>query len=530
MMSPLHQAALNHPDAIAIESSHKAVNPSITTGNKTCNNTCPTTRVSYAQLSGLVHCVVQQLQSQGVKHGDIVACVSHNNIDMICLYWACIDAGWIFLPLSPRLADVQINQLIKRFDLQWLWTDNVSRKTAIEIAYWLDIELPQKVDQLSNQAVEVSPHQASNIILTSGSSGTPKAAVHCLTNHLSSAKGAATFIALAPSDAWLLSLPLFHIGGLAIIHRCTLAGACIVLRDPALTLAEQLTSSHITHVSLVPTQAIQILQQHPAAFTNVSALLLGGGAIEPALIDALQHLHINAYTSYGMTEMSSQITTAKANLLGHHGCPLPSRQLRLKDGVIWVKGECLFLGYLTDQGLSLPLDDQGWFCTHDKGLLDPEGQLSILGRMDNMFICGGENIHPEQLEAVLLTHPNVAQAIVFALDDTIFGHLPAAIIDYCVADNSTNAIELETVNANPVDFETVNMEAVDLNTVDLRAIDVDNINLQLSQLVESTLARFKRPRQFFGWPKDVVTSGLKVPRKSIINAIQTQIDAAKIAP
>ena len=178
----------------------------------------------------------------------------------------------------------------------------------------------------------------------------------------------------------------------------------------------------------------------------------------------------------------------------------------------------------------MPLDDQGWFCTHDKGLLDPEGQLSILGRMDNMFICGGENIHPEQLEAVLLTHPNVAQAIVFALDDTIFGHLPAAIIDYCVADNSTNAIELETVNANSVDFETVNMEAVDLKTVDLRAIDVDNINLQLSQLVESTLARFKRPRQFFGWPKDVVTSGLKVPRKSIINAIQTQIDAAKIAP
>jgi len=137
-----------------------------------------------------------------------------------------------------------------------------------------------------------------------------------------------------------------------------------------------------------------------------------------------------------------------------------------------------------------------------------------LGRMDNMFICGGENIHPEQLEAVLLTHPNVAQAIVFAIDDIIFGHLPAAIIDYCVADNNTNAIGLETVNA----------KAADLN-----GVNIDNINLQLSQLVESTLARFKRPRQFFGWPKDIVSSGLKVPRKSIINAIQTQIDAAKTA-
>jgi len=505
IMSPLHQAALNHPDATAIETTPAGVTRS---------------RISYAHLSALVSHVVQQLRAQGIKQGDIVACVSHNNIEMICLYWACIDAGWILLPLSPRFADMQINQLIKRFNLQWLWTDTPARKTGIKIAHWLDIGL-QDVDPAASEPAScdpatVSAHQASNIILTSGSSGKPKAAVHCLMNHIASAKGATSFIPLQATDAWLLSLPLFHIGGLAIIHRCTLAGARIVLRDLALTLAEQLTGSHITHVSLVPTQAIQIIQQHPAAFTKVSALLLGGGVIEPAFIEALQHLRINAYTSYGMTEMSSQITTAKANLLGHHGRTLPSRQLRLKDGVIWVKGECLFLGYLTDQGLSLPLDEQGWFCTHDKGQLDPEGQLSILGRMDNMFICGGENIHPEQLEAVLSTHPNVAQVIVFAIADPIFGHLPAAIIDYCIAD-STNEIGLDTVHP-----QTVNIE-----TVDLKGVDVDNINLQLSQLVGSTLARFKRPRQFFPWPKDIVCSGLKVPRKSIINAIQTQIDAAK---
>ncbi|MGX9463292.1 o-succinylbenzoate--CoA ligase [Shewanella sp. A14] len=472
MMSPLHQTALSHPDAIAIKTVNKHI------------DTC----ISYAHLSDLVRHVVKQLQSQGVQHGDIVACVSHNNIEMICLYWACIDAGWIFLPLSPRFADVQINQLIQRFDLQWLWTDNPSKQNGIDVAHWLDITLPQRPEVSTPQTLEVSPYQASNIILTSGSSGMPKAAVHCLMNHVSSAKGAATFITLSATDAWLLSLPLFHIGGLAIIHRCTSAGACIVLRDQTRTLAEQLTSNHITHVSLVPTQAIQILQQHPAAFANINAVLLGGGVIEPALIEALQHQHINAYTSYGMTEMSSQITTAKANLSGHHGVPLPSRQLTLKDGVIWVKGDCLFMGYLTDKGLSLPLDEQGWFCTNDKGVLDPNGQLHILGRVDNMFICGGENIHPEQLEAVLLTHPNVAQAIVFAIADTTFGYLPAAIIDYSA--NTTETVDIETVN------------------------------VQLCQLVESTLARFKRPRQFYSWPKNIVASGLKIPRKSIIKAIQ----------
>ncbi|MGK0409685.1 MAG: O-succinylbenzoic acid--CoA ligase [Shewanella psychromarinicola] len=508
MMSPLHQAALTTPDAIAIETSHDGVN--------TSTNSHVNSRINYARLSGLVRHVVQQLQSQGVKHGDIVACVSHNNIEMICLYWACVDAGWIFLPLSPRFADVQINQLIKRFALQWLWTDTPSKKTTIKINHWLDIDLPQNVPQAASSVTNIPAHQASNIILTSGSSGTPKAAMHCLINHVSSAKGAATSIPLTTTDAWLLSLPLFHIGGLAIIHRCTLAGACIVLRNPSQSLAEQLRGSSITHVSLVPTQAIQILQQQPEAFSHISALLLGGGVIESALIEELQHLHINAYTSYGMTEMSSQITTAKANLSGHHGRPLPSRQLSLKEGVIWVKGECLFLGYLTENGLTLPVDEQEWFCTHDKGQLDSEGQLSILGRMDNMFICGGENIHPEQLEAVLLSHPNIAQAIVFPIDDATFGHLPAAIIDYCAVDNR-----------HGVDAEHI--AAFDAKNIEVEAIDIDAINLQLSQLVESTLARFKRPRQFFMWPKEVISGGLKVPRKSIISAILTQIAASKKA-
>ncbi|MCT8988530.1 hypothetical protein N4T56_21355 [Shewanella sp. KJ10-1] len=109
-----------------------------------------------------------------------------------------------------------------------------------------------------------------------------------------------------------------------------------------------------------------------------------------------------------------------------------------------------------------------------------------------MFICGGENVHPEQLEAVLMTHPNVAQAIVFAMPDSIFGHLPAAIIDY--VDNNGD--------------ELVGSAGINL------------INVQLSELIEQKLARFMRPRQYFSWPKQVVSSGIKAPRKLIIAAVQ----------
>ncbi|MGI2170156.1 o-succinylbenzoate--CoA ligase [Shewanella sp. MF05960] len=466
MISPLHQTALKTPNAIAIEDGHDTY--------------------TYATLSAMVSNLTQSLQAQHIGRGDIVACLSQNNLEMICLYWACIDAGWVFLPLSPRLSNQQITQLIDTYQIQWLWTDSPSRQIDIKVAHWLNVSLCIQTNP-SPTTVKISPHIASNIILTSGSSGTPKAAVHCLLNHMTSAQGSASYIPLKMNDSWLLSLPLFHIGGLAILHRCTLAGACIALRNSAMSLAEQLQQSDITHVSLVPTQALQILAQQPQVLTHVKALLLGGGMIEPQLISTLNAHNIKAYTSYGMTEMSSQITTAKANLAGHHGRPLPARQLKLVDGIIWVKGECLFLGYLTPQGISLPVDHQGWFCTQDKGQLNDKGQLMISGRIDNMFICGGENVHPEQIEAVLMTHPNVAQAIVFAMPDPIFGYLPAAIIDY-----------------------------VDEH-------DTEQVNAQLSELIEQKLARFMRPRQYFGWPKQVISSGIKAPRKLIIAAIQQSV-------
>ena len=114
---------------------------------------------------------------------------------------------------------------------------------------------------------------------------------------------------------------------------------------------------------------------------------------------------------------------------------------------------------------------------------------------------------------MLLSHPNVAQAIVFAVTDATFGHLPGAIIDYCAVDNSHNVGSNHNLHCDHHKM----------------AIDIDVVNLQLSQLVESTLARFKRPRQFFVWPQNVVSSGLKVPRKSIIAAIQPQISASKTA-
>ncbi|GAA0792800.1 MULTISPECIES: o-succinylbenzoate--CoA ligase [Pseudomonadati] len=487
MLSPVQQTALQSPNNTAVLLEGKLI--------------------TYASWAAQISALSENLQQQGVTPGVIIAAViptsvsatttsNHNlaqqTFAIMTLYWACVEIGAIFFPINGRFSDSQIEQLIKRFQIHFIWqpSEIVSREFRpglIDLAHKVTANRQLDKSQRVCAAQKVNPHKPVNIILTSGSSGTPKAAVHALINHIASAQGSSRYIPLQHNDRWLLSLPLFHIGGLAIVNRCALAAAAIVIKSNQMTLAQQLKDEAITHVSMVPTQALQILQQAPQALSALKALLLGGGVIEAGLIEALAQKKVNTYTSYGMTEMSSQITTAKANLQHHLGRPLPNRQLKLVDDVIWVKGECLFQGYLNINAqqqyqLDLPIDDQGWFCTQDRGQFNEKGQLILLGRVDNMFICGGENIQPEEIESVLLKHPLVSKALVFGLADNIFGLLPAAIIEYKQA-------EL------PV-----------------------NIEHQLTQLVIQQLASFKRPRHFYAWP-NITMDGLKVNRKRVISEV-----------
>ncbi|WP_242620365.1 o-succinylbenzoate--CoA ligase [Shewanella maritima] len=516
--SPLHQTAKQWPLNCAVkwlqrsagESDGSADATSLNSDqqNLSANSNRPgrCQSINYQTLSLLVHKVAAQLTVLGAKQGDIIAAVSSNNLEQIVLFWACVDTGCIFMPISARFADSKIAELITEHEIKLVYCENAQRQSCLdkhvqvtwfmpEFSAGLNPETKVSANRTSNNANSISPkindfdpQRPTNIVLTSGSSGKPKSALHSLANHIYSADGARETIALSDEDTWLLSLPLFHIGGLAIINRCALSGSAVMLQHGEHSIEQHIVAGKVTHLSLVTAQARSLLfetdsKTQQQSLTSIKAMLLGGGAITDDIIQACLANNIQAYTSYGMTEMSSQITTASANTLGHHGAPLKYRQLEIRDGVIWVKGECLFLGYWSKQGLHCPVDDNGWFNTKDKGYLNEHGQLSISGRADNMFICGGENIQPEEIEAVLVAHPNVRQAIVFGIKDTKFGLLPAAIIDYV-------NIQLQS-----------------------------STDEELAQSVSNKLARFKRPRQFYPWPNNVASSGLKVARKQVVAAV-----------
>lgn len=265
------------------------------------------------------------------------------------------------------------------------------------------------------------------LLFTSGSSAQPKIASLALRSLLRSAEGSCTALGLTCTDRWLLSLPLFHVGGIGILLRCILARAAVVLS--ALPIATALGRHAITHVSLVPTQLHRLL--HTAVPSPPKAILLSGAPIPPPLFARALSLGLNIYPGYGLTEMSSQVTMDSPSCTLTAGRTLPYRELSLHaNGEILVRGEVLFDGYWEPtQPLLRPLTRDGWFATGDLGQWNAEGKLLLQGRRDNLFISGGENIQPEEIERALCTIPGISEAIVVPLPDEEFGARPVAFVE-----------------------------------------------------------------------------------------------------
>jgi len=293
--------------------------------------------------------------------------------------------------------------------------------------------LPDAVST-GGEGPSLDPDRPATILHTSGTSGTPKAALHTWVNHLYSAKGANANMPLREGDRWLLSLPLYHVGGLAPLVRCAIAGAAVVLPSSEQTLAENLRRGDVTYLSLVPTQFRRLLDaiEGPPP-SSLRGVLLGGGPIPSVLVQRAQARRWPVLASYGCTEMASQVTTTALGTMGSAlesaGRRLPHRRLRIDDGEIQVAGRPLFEGYVTADGVADSRTEDGWYPTGDRGRIDAAGRLHVLGRMDRMFVSGGENVQPEEIEEVLQQVSGVERAVVVSVSDPDYGARPVAFVD-----------------------------------------------------------------------------------------------------
>lgn len=305
-------------------------------------------------------------------------------------------------------------------------------------------ELPQRLAMLLQQAG--LPGHAELLIATSGSTGEPKSVMLSAANLEAAVQASRSRIPLEPGDIWLACLPLQHIGGIAIFYRCTEAGAAMLLHedfDAAHVLAA-MQRHGVTHVSLVPAMLARLLDAGPPP-ASLKYALVGGGPLSANLAWRAHQAGWPICPTYGMSETTSQVATLAAFppdwREGMVGPPLPGVSVEIVDeiglptkgeGRIRVRGPSVMLGYANaarEAGHGL-LD--GWFVSGDRGCFDERGNLVVLGRHDDMLVSGGVNVHPAEVEGLLLACPDVNDVAVTAVNDEVWGDRITALV---VGDN-----------------------------------------------------------------------------------------------
>lgn len=395
----------------------------------------------FSDLDEMASRSARNLKQAGVRAGDRVALLLDTSWTAIAVLFGCWRIGATACPLNTRLPREAVEAQLRRISARFLIGRRADPRCqdAVDGVRLLepdDLLIYREAAEDEKPGWPLQLFAPATILFTSGSSGSPKPAEHSIANHYYSARGANQNIRLSSRDCWLLALPLYHVSGLGIVFRCMLAGATIAIPEVGESIERAQERYGVTHLSLVPTQLYRLLNGAtvPASFSRVKAILLGGAPTPPGLLARALERRWPVYTTYGLTEMSSQVcTTSPLSPPGKRmtsGRLLRHRELRLaEDGEILVRGETLFNGYLDEQGGIDPARDaDGWFATGDIGQLDADGYLIVLGRKDNMFISGGENIHPEEIEGLLNSMPEIEEAAVVPRPDPEFGARPVAFV------------------------------------------------------------------------------------------------------
>lgn len=403
----------------------------------------PSRQWTYLELDHWTDQIAHNADEIGIKKGDRVLLWAEPSPRTIATFFGLMRAGCIVAPLSTRLAADQILPMARKIGAHHLFADThfadrAPQGEALQIHNIPQSPVPSELSPLKSAFHEIDLEQDATIIFTSGSTREPKAALHTFGCHYYNALGSNQNIHIEQGDRWLLSLPIFHVAGIALMMRAFLAGATVALPDPQMTLEQAIFTLQPTHLSLVPTQLLRLLDHSEAMqqqLQSCRAILLGGSAIPVTLLERAAAQKLPIFTSYGSTEMASQITTTRPqdglDAWRTAGQLLPFREIKLApDQEIWVRGQTRFRGYLSAQGLEMPFDQDGWFPMGDLGRWDEQGRLHILGRKDAMFISGGENIQPEEIEWHLTQHPLVESVLVVDIPDITYVARPVAFLKF----------------------------------------------------------------------------------------------------
>lgn len=382
--------------------------------------------------------------SWGVRPGDRVAWLGGNHVEQLALLFGLASIGAVLLPLNFRLAPAEWQRLVADCTPRHLVHDAEWAQPARDLAATCGIAAHAleelRVPSATAAPVHASPDAAALLVYTSGTTGGPKAAVHTQANLLANMAAAAQVQGMGSADTVLTVLPLFHVGGLCIQTLPALyAGARVILHarfHPGETLA-CIAADRPTLTLQVPA-TMKALLEHPdwpaTDLRCLRAVWAGSSLLPEALVRAFHGRGVPVCNVYGATETGPfSIALPPEAAMDHVGsCGWPAPGVEARCGTphgdaceLLLRGANVVRRYWPD----LPAcDAQGWFATGDLAQQDADGSWRIVGRVKDLIISGGENIHPAEIEQALALHPVVLECAAFALPDARWGEVVAVAV------------------------------------------------------------------------------------------------------
>jgi fatty-acyl-CoA synthase len=417
-------------------------------------------RFSYSELSETADKWVSALRAKGVKPRDRVAVAAGNRHEVVALFFACSRIGAALVPLNWRLAPVELGAIIDHAAPVALIgesrfrgaAEQATRGTADDVE-WIDID--NDVEELLRGASPVeddfdaSANDAALILYTSGSTGQPKGVIIPHRQILYNAIATTTAWELGADDVAPVSTPFFHTGGWNVFatplwHR----GGRLVLFDgfDAAAFLEGFAEEKCTVGLTVPTQLVMMRESKRwgIELPALRFLACGGAPCPPTLSAEVRAGGYAMREGYGLTECGPNCfaisNEESAKRPGVVGWPVPFLDMRtVRDdgsdadvdeaGELLLRGPQMFAGYLhDDERTKEVLAPGGWLRTGDLARRAPDGSYSISGRKKEMFISGGENVFPGEVESALCSHPAVSEVVVTGVADPLWGEVGRAFV------------------------------------------------------------------------------------------------------
>jgi fatty-acyl-CoA synthase len=416
--------------------------------------------LTYGELDETSSQLARALLQYGLSPGDRVATLTENRPEHVALLFACAKAGLILTPLNWRLTAPEIVAQLQTFEPSIVCASPTHRP-QVDKARASMPNAPPALD-LEHLERELGPVATDHelplvvdddgllIIATSGTTGTPKGVVLTHANCFWTNVGFDLAAPMGGDDVVLQVLPQFHVGGWNV--QPLLAwwkGATVVLEstfEPERVL-DIIERRRITTMMGVPATYL-LLAQHPrfnsADLTSLRRVLVGGASMSLALIEAWQARGVEVVQGYGLTEASPNVLClapedARSHL-GSVGKPYPYVEVALHNnltdsfiigegrGEIYVKGPNVFPGYWNNPAATSATFDDGWLRTGDVAERDDAGYYRICGRAKEMFISGGENVYPAEVEQVVAAYLDVDDAAVVAIEHPRWGETGVAFV------------------------------------------------------------------------------------------------------